>query len=388
MKYINILQRHIHNKAHKLSLYGWGNSNALPLKQTVENIIQPVLLNEHKQYIIPSDETINNISTGWGHSLISTNKYIYGFGLNRSHQIGVPDEKSRILQIDSESATVQKLVCGREHSHIVLRGNENQKDRLYSIGNNMYGQLGLGKSKVTNPGLFVTQNHPKQVHGYDGSQITDIVCGLDNTVFSTDENKIYAMGWGADGQLGQGNNSSIDKNIPSCLPLKGDILKLSSSTDFTMALEREGQLWVWGNSEYGQGIQGAKIDRILEPVPINIDKKIVDMAAGGPFSVILTDDGKVYTCGYGSLGLGTDMIETLEIKQVKELKNIIKVFAATDYAAALSESGVLFTWGLNGASGRLGLGHCQHEFTPKQIKLEKAVIDVSLGTNHALALCL
>lgn len=24
----------------------------------------------------------------------------------------------------------------------------------------------------------------------------------------------------------------------------------------------DGQLWVWGNSEYGQGIQGAKIDRV------------------------------------------------------------------------------------------------------------------------------
>lgn len=53
----------------------------------------------------------------------------------------------------------------------------------------MYGQLGLGKSKATNPGLFVTQSHPQQVHGYDGSQITNIVCGLDNTVFTTGNNK-------------------------------------------------------------------------------------------------------------------------------------------------------------------------------------------------------
>lgn len=47
------------------------------------------------------------------------------------------------------------------------------------------------------------------------------------------------MGWGADGQLGQGKNSTVDKNIPSCLPLKGNISKLASSTDFTLALERK-----------------------------------------------------------------------------------------------------------------------------------------------------
>lgn len=52
------------------------------------------------------------------------------------------------------------------------------------------------------------------------------------------------MGWGADGQLGQGNNSTIDKNVPSCLPLKGDILKLSSSTDFTLALESKLNIFI------------------------------------------------------------------------------------------------------------------------------------------------
>jgi alpha-tubulin suppressor-like RCC1 family protein len=52
------------------------------------------------------------------------------------------------------------------------------------------------------------------------------------------------------------------------------------------------------------------------------------------------------------------------------------------------ESGDLFTWGLNGSSGRLGLGHHQHEYVAKQVDMENnTVVDVALGTNHALALC-
>lgn len=64
---------------------------------------------------------------------------------------------------------------------------------------------------------------------------------------------------------------------------------------------------------------------------------VIDFAAGGPFSVILASDGQVYTCGYGSLGL-EETIQTLEPILVQELSNkeIIKVFASTDYAAALS----------------------------------------------------
>lgn len=75
----------------------------------------------------------------------------------------------------------------------------------------------------------------------------------------------------------------------------------------------------------------------MEPLEIKVND-VVDIAAGGPFSVILTKDGNVYTCGYGALGLGKDMIHTLEHSLVKELENkdIIKVFATTDYAAAIT----------------------------------------------------
>jgi alpha-tubulin suppressor-like RCC1 family protein len=67
------------------------------------------------------------------------------------------------------------------------------------------------------------------------------------------------MGWSADGQLGQGFE---DKDIPSKLTFNNQIKKLSSSTDFTLALSQNGKLWTWGNSEYGQGIQGKIIDRV------------------------------------------------------------------------------------------------------------------------------
>jgi alpha-tubulin suppressor-like RCC1 family protein len=52
-------------------------------------------------------------------------------------------------------------------------------------------------------------------------------------------------------------------------------------------------------------------------------------------------------------------------------------------------SGELYTWGLNGPSGRLALGNeDEHAFTPKRVNIDRQVIDVSLGTNHALAICI
>ena len=172
---------------------------------------------------------------------------MYGFGLNQSGQLG---GQSPLTFQDP----LQFLACGREHSHIVTG------DKLYSFGNNMYGQLGLGKNKNTHPGTLVAESTPTLVNFHD--TVSHMVCGLDHTIFSTTDGSIYGMGWSSDGQLGQGFE---DRDIPSKLSLQCDVEKLSSSTDFTLALTKQGKLWTWGNSEYGQGMQGKVIDRVKYP---------------------------------------------------------------------------------------------------------------------------
>src|SRR3954447_18980030 len=50
---------------------------------------------------------------------------------------------------------------------------------------------------------------------------------------------------------------------------------------------------------------------------------------------ILPVKGEVHVCGYGALGLGRDIVESLRPKKIDGLTAITKVFAATDYAAAI-----------------------------------------------------
>ncbi|KAF7723284.1 hypothetical protein EC973_002130 [Apophysomyces ossiformis] len=307
-------------------LYGWGQAQALPLSKTNRVYTEPVCLNHQADYALNGSD-ISHVAAGWGHSLISTRSHVHAFGLNRSGQLGCDNHTVITL---GENTTTKFLACGREHSHVVI---EDGASSLYSFGNNMYGQLGLGKCKATSPGKLVKEDRPRKVSGYEGS-VRHIVCGLDHTVFAT-ECAVYAMGWGADGQLGLDKAWSADVNIPKPLQLDPKIKRLACSTDYTLALMENRKLWTWGNSEYGQGMQGAKIDRILEPIEIKT-KGILDIAAGGPFSVVLTEDGDVYTCGYGALGLGPSNIETLNLKRVEALRNVSRIFATTDYAAAIT----------------------------------------------------
>lgn len=60
------------------------------------------------------------------------------------------------------------------------------------------------------------------------------------------------------------------------------------------------------------------------------------MAAGGTFGLLLTESGKVYTCGYGALGLGPEKTQILMPEQITTLSGIRKIVASTDYAAAIN----------------------------------------------------
>lgn len=51
---------------------------------------------------------------------------------------------------------------------------------------------------------------------------------------------------------------------------------------------------------------------------------------------ISKDDGQVYSCGYGALGLGNGKIETLEPMRVQIDEKVVKIFAVQDMAAAIS----------------------------------------------------
>ena len=71
------------------------------------------------------------------------------------------------------------------------------------------------------------------------------------------------------------------------------------------------------------------------PHPIPKSETIAAVAAGGTFGLLLTQSGKVYTCGYGALGLGPEKTQTLMPEEITALSGIRKIVASTDYAAAI-----------------------------------------------------
>ena len=161
----------------------------------------------------------------------------------------------------------------------------NTKGYLISWGNNQHYQLGpaldiarqIVKEKTSSKNL-----HPIKV-------AADKV-GIGPTLLGPD-----ALG--------------VDFNFPS-------ISNVACGEFHTLAVAHDGTLWTWGKNSHGQlghGITPAG-DFHTHKLPKRVqglEKKIViKAAAGGQFSVVLTESNKIYTWGsnqFGQLGVGTNV---------------------------------------------------------------------------------
>jgi hypothetical protein len=126
-------------------------------------------------------------------------------------------------------------------------------------------------------------------------------------------------------------------------------------------------------------------------------KKVVDIEAGGLFSLAIDEDGKVYSWGsntYGSLGDFTDLSQRSVPAPIynDELlfdKSIIQISAGHAHAIALSSEGRVYVWGYN-QQGQLGLGNVQSTVRPMEINLTEigaiGVTQVAAGRTHSLIL--
>ena len=115
--------------------------------------------------------------------------------------------------------------------------------------------------------------------------------------------------------------------------------------------------------------------------------KNVQIATGENFTIILKENGTVWTFGnnaYGQLGDGTTENSGIPQK-IRELTNIVYINAGATFAFAINENGEVFSWG-NNRYAQLGDGTCTQRNKPVRISKLIDIKKVSSGYYHAVAL--
>lgn len=393
-------------------VYAWGSCLTGALGH--DKLVRPKLghaprSGHHKPYKLPFSEfyTVNDVACGYGFTLLSAHEdkiknpaKVYGTGINTDFQIGyqcvrrghplkVLTEPVGIpLPLKSESTRILRVACGRSHSVVLT-----DKEGAFSFGNNSFGQCGRPVVTDESPESCAT---PRQIQGIRG-KIVDVVCGQDHTLFLTDEGAVYSCGWSADGQTGLGIYGS--QGIPK--RVNGDlsgvrIVRIAGTVDCILAVSDSGDLFGWGNSEYGQFGRQTDDKQMCFARNLNFPHgKVKAVASGGTMCGVVTESGDVYVWGYGLLGLGPEVsVKTIPTLLPRPLfganrfapdTQVVDLFCGLNHFAALNSRGELYTWGKN-RNGCLGLGHSMDQHFPFRVSLTAKILKVSCGVDHTAVL--
>ncbi|XP_038220844.1 RCC1-like G exchanging factor-like protein [Zerene cesonia] len=352
---------------------------------------------------------VTQIACGYGFTVAAVNTKeqhkVFGTGINTDSQIGYHAPKMGhplemllspapiYIPYKSLETKVIGLAAGRAHT-LILTDNEG----VYTLGNNAYGQCGR---KIKPSEEYRGSMHSHNIKKLGGDKIIDVVAGQDHSFFLTESGKVYSCGWGADGQTGLGN---FEAQGPPA-PVRGDItsekvVKIASTADCVLALNGKGELFGWGNSEYGQIPMSTDQQQVNTSYAlVHFTKgigKIVDIAAGGSFCLICNDQGDVFVWGFGLLGLGPNVHHTAKPTQIpaplfgrnefNPESMVVKVAGGIGHLAAITNNGDLYTWGRN-RHGCLGLGHDKDQHFPLKVGIGAHVLSVKCSVDHTIAMC-
>lgn len=168
-----------------------------------------------------------------------------------------------------------------------------------------------------------------------------------------------------------------------------------------LALGTNGYLYTCGLNNYGQlGIGGTDNHSELQLVEDLSGKNVAVVDGGTHHSVVLTNDGEVFTFGRADSGqLGAlDTCQTGDFKDrpqkvaFRGASGPIKMISTgSNHAVALTEENEIFSWGY-GDMLALGHGVDQDENKPRQVNWAKAkfgdaeILQVEAGGQHSAVL--
>ncbi|KAG9458131.1 hypothetical protein H6P81_002639 [Aristolochia fimbriata] len=249
------------------------------------------------------------------------------------------------------------------------------------------GQLGLGNNEE--------KDLVCSIQALDGEKVTSVVAGSRNSLAICENGKLFTWGWNQRGTLGHPPETKTE-NVPSQVKALDNVKIVQAAIGgwHCLAVDDQGRAYAWGGNEYGQcGEEPERKDdntRALRrdiAIPQRCAPKLSvrQVAAGGTHSVVLTNDGHVWT--WGQPWPPGDIKQISTPVRVQGLEKVRFIAVGAFHNLALREDGMLWAWG-NNEYGQLGTGDTQPRSQPIPVQglSGLTLVDIAAGGWHSTAL--
>ncbi|KAH7106035.1 RCC1/BLIP-II [Auriculariales sp. MPI-PUGE-AT-0066] len=308
---------------------------------------------------------ILSVSCGANHTLAivqseTTHHTLWSAGFTSRGQRGfISEDEAHVFRPLANPAEYAAMVplhitCLWESSLVVLRGPE--RDVILSFGANDFGDLGRDANKTSD--MQPVDLH--QIVSQDATvRVAKIFSGPHHAVVLLDsEHERYVVGWGASrhGQLGALAASSKMAALPiliarNLLTDLEHIIGAACGNQHTLLLRANGTVVGLGSNRRGQ-----------TPLELQALVNIRQVAACWNTNAALSTDGDVHMFGngaHGQLGHGPATDATLQYHTIQLDRTILQLAAGSEHVLVVSDGGderQVIGWGWN-EHGNLGLGH-------------------------------
>jgi alpha-tubulin suppressor-like RCC1 family protein len=309
--------------------------------------------------VTPSAPVINDNTIDAGHHSVfisGLSGRAWGWGNNNTGQLGDNSTTSRRTPVSVLGAAKTFCKISASVCHTIAI---DKNGRVWAWGWNVVGQLGDNST--------ATKLTPVSVLGA-AKTFCQIASGRVHTLAIEKNGRVWAWGFNSVGQLG--DNTIISKNTPvSILGAAKTFCKISAGSSHTLAIDKNGRVWAWGNNSAGQLGDNSTTSKLTPVSVLGAAKTFCQIQSGDFHAVALDKNGRVWAWGLNDLGqLGDNSITNrcTPVSIAGAAKTFCKIASSGKNTVAIDKNGRVWTWGDN-TFGQLGDNSVTSRLTPVSV---------------------
>jgi uncharacterized repeat protein (TIGR02543 family) len=327
-------------------------------------------------------------SGGLTHYLISETGELYGFGhavlgslLNITSGRPLSPVKLETPFLTEDETIITAMNAGDGTSYpfsVFLTSN----GRLFSVGSNNRAQLGVGD--------LVDRGQPTEINLSflnENEKVISLSLGIQHSLILTNQNRVFAWGYGGFRALGQGSNTA-DLVVPTLINFPGlldneVVSKIYGYNNNSIVITSLNRVYMWGYLSEGYGDLSPNhtygTPRVIPIANLQENEYIVSFqhVAFGVYQFVGTtnldrymvwgrnENGELYD---GLQPTTRRSADALNLDFIQPNETVISVVAGSSAMFVVTDTGTIYAWG-RGFFGQLGHGDDLQQLTPKAIDL-------------------